>query len=219
MEEHPVTTIQNQVYHRLKEEICSGQFSAGQRLQEKLLAEHFQVSRSPVREALRRLGADGLVEEIPNRGVFVRTFTTKDIEEIYEARVMLESQAITRLNPGMMEPYAGEFLDLLDRIHRTYERDDLPGYTQLDTQLHRLLIQATGNSLLMVLYDRIDCHVRQFRRFSLLDLTRRRESVDEHDRIIRLLLEGNNEGAREVNCRHLLLARDQVLEYFRRQEA
>lgn len=219
MEMQPVSTIQNQVYQLLKEEICAGAFPAGQRLQEQLLAERFQVSRSPVREALRRLGADGLVEEIPNRGVFVKTFTVKDIEEIYEVRVMLESQAISRLSLARMEPAAEDFLDLLARLRQTYERNDLPAYTMLDTQLHRLLTQTCGNSLVAALYDRIDCQVRQFRRYSLTDPKRLRESVDEHEQIIRLLLLGNTEGAKEENCRHLLLARDKIIEYFHSLEA
>lgn len=213
MEKQPATTIQNQVYQYLREEICSGHFAPGQKLQEQALATVCQVSRSPVREALRRLGADGLVEEIPNRGVFVRVLMPKDIEEIYEVRVMLESKAIDRLTPGIMAGAAEEFRRVLEQLRTAFAAGDLPTYTRLDTQLHRLLVSSCGNRLIFDLYDRIDCHIRQFRRYSLLEQKRFADSVTEHERIIRLVLEGNTAAAKEENLRHLLLARDQILDY------
>lgn len=73
--ENAVVNIRTQVYNAIKENICGGRYEPGQRLNEVELARSLNVSRSPVREALRRLAADGLVEEKPNRGVFVREFT------------------------------------------------------------------------------------------------------------------------------------------------
>lgn len=215
MDLKPVTTIQNQVYLLLKEEICAGHFAPGQKLQEQALATQYQVSRSPVREALRRLGADGLVEEIPNRGVFVKVFTPKDIEEIYEVRVMLENRAIDHLTPALVAEHADGLLELLAKLREAYEREDLPAYTELDTKLHRLLVKCCGNSLIFALYDRIDCQIRQFRRYSLLEHKRFADSVEEHERILRLVLNGNLAAAKEENLRHLMLARDQILEYFK----
>ena len=69
---HPVSTIRTQVYDIIKQNICDGVYTPGQRLQETELAASLHVSRSPIREALRQLASDGLVEEFPNRGVFVK---------------------------------------------------------------------------------------------------------------------------------------------------
>lgn len=210
----PVSTIQSQVYQSLKEEISSGSFAPGQKLQEQLLAQQFHVSRSPIREALRKLTADGLVEEVPNRGVFVRRFTATDIEEIYEIRDMLETQAISHLNQSVMIAKEAEFLELLESMQRAYDAGNLQRYTGLDTQLHRLMVDCCGNSLLGDLYTRVECHIQQFRRSSLEDVGRFRDSVGEHERIIRLLLLGNTAEAAQVNKTHLLLARDQILKHF-----
>lgn len=215
MERQPAVTIQNQVYQRLKEEICAGAYAPGQKLQEQALATAYDVSRSPVREALRRLGSEGLVEEIPNRGVFVKTFSRKDIEEIFEVRVMLESRAITHLVPQVMEKAEGQFLELLGQLRSASQAGDLPLYTDLDAQLHRLFVDFCGNSLIGDLYERIDCQTRQFRRYSLLGQKRFSDSMEEHERIIRFLLDGNLPAAKEENYRHLLLARDQILQHIK----
>ena len=96
MSDQSVQTIRSQIYKILRNSLWRGEFTPGQRLQEVDLATQLHVSRSPVREALRQLASDGLVIEIPNKGVYVKKFTTQDIDEIFDVRVMLESYAIRR---------------------------------------------------------------------------------------------------------------------------
>ena len=92
-----VNTISHQIYSIIKKAIVSGEYAPGFWLQEVELSKELGVSRSPVREALKQLSADGLVKEIPNKGTFVREFTQKEIIEIYEIRELLESYAILNL--------------------------------------------------------------------------------------------------------------------------
>ena len=103
MKRKVINTIRGQVYELLKQAICDGEFEPGQWLQENELAEKLSVSRSPIREALRQLAADGLVIEVPNKGVFVREFTAKDIEEIFDIRVLMENYAIDKMNEHLTE--------------------------------------------------------------------------------------------------------------------
>ncbi len=213
-----VVTIQEQVYQFLKEKICSGEYRPGQKLQELALASQLHVSRSPVREALRRLGADGLVEEIPNKGVSVKIYAPKDMEEIYELRVMMENQAIERIPVAKIYAMEGQLMQLLAEMRIAYDKQDMAEYIRLDAVLHRSLVENCGNDLLFQLYDRIDSQIRQFRRFSLVDSGRQADSVLEHQRIVRMLLIGNRDGAKEENKKHLLLARDQVIVYLKQQE-
>ena len=93
-------TIRDQVYQLLKNEICEGVYEPGYWLQEKELAQRLRVSRSPVREALLQLSRDGLVKNIPNRGVFVREFSIQDIEDVFDLRIMMESFAILHTRAG-----------------------------------------------------------------------------------------------------------------------
>ena len=114
--ENAVVNIRTQVYNAIKENICDGRYEPGQRLNEVELARSLSVSRSPVREALRRLAADGLVVELPNRGVFVREFTPQDIQEIFDVRVLLESYCIQRSVQFMTTEHKQELMRCLDQI-------------------------------------------------------------------------------------------------------
>ena len=87
----PIMTMKHQIYKIIKDEICNGHYPPGYWLQEKELAAKMDVSRSPVREALKQLVDEGLAIDYPNTGVFVKELTSKDIEEIYDVRIMLES--------------------------------------------------------------------------------------------------------------------------------
>ena len=98
-----ITTMRDQVYEILKNNITSGKYRQGQWLQENTLAEELHVSRSPVRDALHQLAKDGLVNEIPNRGVFVREYSLKDIDELFEIRIMFESYAIRAICKNLTE--------------------------------------------------------------------------------------------------------------------
>ena len=96
MSDQPVQTIRDQIYKIIRNSLWRGEYTPGQRLQEVELANRLHVSRSPVREALKQLVSDGLVIEIPNKGVYVKKFMVRDIDEIFDVRLMLESYAIRR---------------------------------------------------------------------------------------------------------------------------
>jgi DNA-binding GntR family transcriptional regulator len=83
-------------YEEIRQAIVEGRYHAGQRLVEKNLAEEFQVSRTPVREALRALESEGLILSLPNKGAVVRSLSTQDVYDIYDLRVRLESLAAER---------------------------------------------------------------------------------------------------------------------------
>jgi DNA-binding GntR family transcriptional regulator len=100
---NPVRSLYHTTYDRIKQDIVSGRRQPGEPLFEEDLAQSLQVSRTPVREALRRLNHEGLVRIVPNKGAFVRVLTLRDIREIYEVREALESfaagQAALRMSP------------------------------------------------------------------------------------------------------------------------
>ena len=184
MERRSIKTIRNQVYEILKEAICAGRFAPGQWLQENELAEKLCVSRSPIREALRQLAADGLVVEIPNKGVFVKEFTRKDIAEIYDLRVLLENYAIDKLHDNIAPDKAERLMDCLSRMERVHAENDLQAYITIDTELHNLLVELCGNSLLESMYAKIYSLMQQFRIYSLTSVQRFDESLVEHRDLI-----------------------------------
>ena len=143
-----ITTIREQVYRILRDDICQGVYAPGTRLQEVELAENLNVSRSPVREALRQLAADGLLLEIPNKGVYIKEFTVKDIEEIYDLRVMLESYGILHSDGHITSMRRERLLGLLTEMENYLEKGDLRSYTSVDERLHNHIVHLGDNSLI-----------------------------------------------------------------------
>ncbi len=207
-----VNTIRGQVYELLKEAICNGEFEGGQWLQEKELAEQYSVSRSPVREALRQLSADGLVVEVPNKGVFVREFTSKDIEEIFDLRVLMENYAIDKIDERLTDSICTQLKDCMRIVEEEYEKDELSSYIAADAKLHDLIIKLSGNNFLAIAYERVHIMIQQFRSFSLMDNPKRyQESIEEHRNIVKYILDNQPEKAKEINSYHLRLAMEQII--------
>lgn len=208
-----ITTMQDQVYQVLKGEICDGNYSPGQWLQEKELAAHLHVSRSPVRDALRKLSYDGLVDTIPNKGNFVRVFTAKDIDEVYALRVLIESYCIRESPPHLTPKMKKALTECLENLERTYRNGDLKDYIEYDTILHAMIISLGGNSLIESTYEKIHSIIQPFRIYSLVSHKRFDESVEEHEGIVNALLAGDVDRAEKINRQHLTLAKDIVIKY------
>ena len=180
MSDQSVQTIRSQIYKILRNSLWRGEFTPGQRLQEVDLATQLHVSRSPVREALRQLASDGLVIEIPNKGVYVKKFTTQDIDEIFDVRVMLESYAIRRSPKNLSDGQRAQLLEILQSLETYHEAGDLDRYVADDDSLHKLIVRLGGNSLVEDLYYRVRSMNQQFRIRSLSSHNRFHESMVEH---------------------------------------
>lgn len=210
MKSRVISTIRGQVYQLLKQAICDGEYKPGQWLQENELAEQFSVSRSPIREALRQLSSDGLVVEIPNKGVFVRDFTPKDIQEIFDLRVMMENYSINEICTHTSEEARILLTDCLNRLTNAYQTDDRTLYTDIDTELHDLFIRLGGNSFLTAAYERVHTMTQLFRAYSLTDQKRFDDSIKEHQSIVENILANHPKEAQEINQCHLQLAKEQI---------
>ena len=199
--------------------ICEGQYPPGFWLQENELCEQLGVSRSPVREALRRLVSDGLVISIPNKGTFVKEFTCKDIDEIFDMRVMLEGYAIRNSRANLTSAHIQQLLDLLDRMETTFQAGDLEEYTSADEQLHNEIVTLGNNSIVSSTYYRVGSMNQQFRVLSLSVHQRFEESLGEHKQIIHALIEGDTLRAERLNQQHLELARECIKEQLEKKQA
>ena len=203
--------MSHQVYQILKDEIISGVYQPNDWLQEKDLAAKLNVSRSPVREALRQLAADGLVREVPNKGMFVRAFTPKEITEIFEVRKMLESYSILALKDKLTEAQKEVLQQYRDELVQCHAANDLENYIEADSAFHRYIVECTENTILMELYRKVRTMNMLFRIFSLSTQKRFDESQKEHVTIIDSLLANDMEQALEINDRHLALAKDTAI--------
>lgn len=211
MVKRTVVTMREQVYQILRDEICAGVYPPGYRLQELELAEHLNVSRSPLREALRQLAGDGLVVEIPNKGVYVKAFTPKDIEEIFDLRLMLENYGIGKSAENVTSARIKRLLELLGELERTFDLGDVKAYTLYDEQLHSEIVALAGNDLVNEVYARVRIMNQQFRVLSLSNAQRFSESFDEHRTIIQSIATGDIASAIEAERTHLERARNTIV--------
>src|SRR4030095_5784415 len=143
------------VYRELKTAITGGQYRAGSVLVQEELCEKFRASRTPVRDALTHLQAEGLVVAIPNKGVVVRDFSPKDVHDIYEIRALLESAAARdaagRLSRADLERIIKKASSLNPKRQFSFDL-----VKDLGSELHHLIIAAAGNLIMKDILDRMD---------------------------------------------------------------
>jgi DNA-binding GntR family transcriptional regulator len=135
----------------IREEILAGRIPAGARIAEADVARQLSVSRTPIREALSRLAAEGLVELSPNRGARVASWTTAELREIFEVRLRLEPYAVRQAVPLLTAAQLGELGGLADAMlaaGRPAGPQDLAAIVGLNRQFHGLLVATAGNAAL-----------------------------------------------------------------------
>lgn len=142
----------SQVFQFLKEQIISGKLEEGARLNELELQRTLGTSRTPIREAFRRLEAEGLVEFIPRRGAFVRSISTEEVREAAVVRASLEALALSlagkRIDPAHLE----DLSQLLDRMDEAIENGAIEEFTAAHWLFHNTLVELSGNQVLRRIY-------------------------------------------------------------------
>lgn len=197
--------IQEQVYAALKSDIINGELAFGTQLKEMELASAFGISRSPVREALRRLCGDGLLELRPNCGIYVREFSMKYVSDLLDMRCMMESHGMAQVLANCLtDAECKELERLRGFIQRAIREGDalsLEEHMELDAKLHSFFNSLNRNEIMDEMWDRMALVNVVVQRLSLKE--RGMQSHEEHLQVVDYLLEGKVERAIETNKRHL----------------
>jgi DNA-binding GntR family transcriptional regulator len=209
-------------YEQIRQAIVEGRYHAGQRLVEKRLGEEFDVSRTPIREALRMLESEGLVVSLPNKGSVVRPLTAQDIYDIYELRVRLESLAAERAarnpTPEQLEVLASANADFT-AILPTFVADDLEALRQVNAINHRFhqgILDMADSWRLSQLLARTVHAVLVFQNFQCYTPSEIHRSLMFHQLIANAIVRRQPERAGNLIAEHIFLARDILVE--RRQD-
>jgi DNA-binding GntR family transcriptional regulator len=153
MEKISHATITDRVSEALRKAILDGKFKPGQALIQDQIAKELNVSRMPVREALRALEIEGLVTTSPFKGAAVTEYSAEDIREIYQIRVLLEGFAAELAVPNMTPEHISEFERILDGMKRRLAASDHKGYAEYDRAFHRLIAESSNNQRLVKLIE------------------------------------------------------------------
>ena len=206
------------VFEALREAIISGQLRPGQRLMEVQLAEELGVSRTPVREAIRKLELEGLVLMIPRRGAYVAKISMKDIADVFEIRAALEGLA-AELAARRSTPEEIESLERsLVKIRECADNGDIQACIELDTIFHEQLMSASHNDRLVQIIANLREQIQRFRSTSLAHPGRMKLAWEEHKIIVEAIAQGDTELARRLAYEHIENAENSLMEVISEQQ-
>jgi len=207
--------LSERVYTTLKEAIMEGKFPPGERLSPEELARHFEVSITPVRDALKRLEGDALVEVIPRQGVFVSQFSSGAIQELFDIRKLIEQGCVERLNE-LSEEKLQEIIEITKQMEALSDSGKFRDYTRfigLDSQFHAFLVALRGNKRLVELYAELQWPLQVVRGLSHANAHRAEETLAEHRAIVEALIQRNVSEAQATIAIHLHNAKEDLLRH------
>ena len=179
----------------IEHRIAAGAYRDGEKLSEVSLAAEFEVSRTPLREALHTLEAMGLVELVPNRGAFVKRPSMTRLIEMFEVMAEIEAWCV-RLAVQRITAAQRIFLrHAADDCRACLERNDIQGYFEANWRLHSTIYDASGNGFLADEARRMHRRLSPFRRLQLNAAGRLRRSLREHEGIVEAIQQGDASGA------------------------
>ena len=199
------------IYEGLRTAIITGIIPMGERINEKQYADYLNVSRTPVREALRRIQDEGIVEYIPNYGIVVTTFSESDVLEIYQIRTALDILASINCMQLMTPEDFKEMEDLISKTDEAQKINDVKGVIELSKQFNSLIYKFARMSRLETIQNRLRDYLVRFRDISLTANDRRERALEEHKLIYRCMRNGEVEQMKMIITEHLELSRDFIL--------
>jgi len=191
------------VAETLREAIVNGTLNPGERLMEIQLAEELGVSRTPVREAIRKLELEGFVIMIPRRGTYVADLSIKDINEVFEIRTALDILAAGLAVERITEDELEQLERLLVEIGKLIEGDDIDKIVEVDSQFHDVLYKASRNDRLVGIINNLREQITRFRSISIQYPGRMKVSIEEHRQLVEAIADRNTELAQQIAREHM----------------
>ncbi len=196
---------------RLRALIVEGGIAPGQKLNERELAERLQVSRTPLREALKLLTAEGLVEHLPNRGAIAVRLSADDVAHAFEVMAALEGLSGELACARISDAEVAELQALNYEMRAHHARRDLSAYYRVNARIHQAINRAARNPVLSEVYDRLNARLQALRFRSNFDADKWDAAVREHDAMIEALSARDGARLRRILAEHLQHKRDVVL--------
>jgi DNA-binding GntR family transcriptional regulator len=200
----PRLSIPESLRDSLRERILNGEFREGEALIQDALAEEYDVSRMPVREALRQLEAMGLVAMRTHKGAVVTTIPTEDVEELFDLRATLEVDALVRAIPRMTDHDIREAREILADLERSYERRDMASWGRLNWEFHRRLYLPSQRAQTLAILLGINLQTERYIRVHLVMTHGLEAAQAEHRELLRLCAMRKVDQAAEYLREHIL---------------
>ena len=209
LQEHK--SLRELVYDRLRELIVVGELKPGTRLMEVDLANEMGVSRTPIREAIRKLEQENLVVIKERRGAYVSEISVKSMIDILEVQSNLEGLAAYLAAYRMNKSQQEELLETQNAFEKAVASGDVNRIMEMDERFHDQLVQSSQNDHLIRLVEQLNESVVRFRYIYYQDLRRVEEMIPEHQSILDAIIESRAEKARNAAYSHIDKLKDMVL--------
>ncbi len=201
--EIPRPALHEQVAGRLREMLVEGRIAPGAKLNERQLCEALEVSRTPLREAIKKLAAEGLVELVPNRGAIALQLDEQAVRHTFEVMGGLEAMSGELAAQRITEAELAEIRATHFEMLAAYTRRDLPAYYRLNASIHRAINAAARNPVLCDTYDRLNARLQALRFRSNQDGDKWKHAVEEHEKMIDALTRRDGAALSQLLARHL----------------
>ena len=210
MYQHRTISLADQIFDKLEKDILTGKYAYGEILTETKLSEELGVSRTPVREALRRLGQEKLIKET-QKGTVVLGISKEDLVDIYAVRMPLEAMAVTRFIENMTDETLKILRDIVDVQEFYGSRRDFSNISVKDSEFHEAIYKNCGSHILEETLIPLHRKVVKFRKASIEHSGRAEKSIDEHKEILKAIEERDTEKAVQLLTQHANNAKQSIL--------
>lgn len=204
-------TLHDQVATRIRDMIVEGVLVPGSRIDESALIDRLGVSRTPFREALRTLAAEGLVEIRPTRGSIVRKLSREDVHAMLEVLAQLERLAAELACARASDAEIEAILDMHRRMLGHYARRDRMPYFKLNQDIHKAIVAAAGNPVLREMHGKLHAHLKRIRFIGNETPDYWASAVSEHEEMADALVRRDAAALSEVAGRHIMNTWQRVL--------
>jgi DNA-binding GntR family transcriptional regulator len=212
----PRSALHAQVTQRLRQMLVEGRIAPGAKLNERELAEVLRVSRTPLREAIKMLAAEGLVELVPNRGAIAVSLNENDVRNTFEVMAGLEALSGELAAQRITEEELAEIRAMQFEMMAAYTRRDLSNYYRINALIHKAINAAAKNPVLTATYNQVNARLQAVRFRSNQNGDKWERAAKEHEMMVDALAAHDSAAMREVLLSHLFKKRDVVLEQLRR---
>ena len=195
--------LSQKVYRALKTEIIKGSLKPGTKLSEGKIAEQMGVSRTPVREAIRELAAEGFVKISPNQGVEISNISIEDIQEVLQIRSVLEGLAARLAATKITREKIKELESFNKNMEKFISKDDILNFIKESEKFHVLILDICGNNRLVQIRKNLDDQIHRYRSISLNVPRRPKYALGEHKKITEALKQGDLAKADELSKMHI----------------
>lgn len=200
------------VFETLREAIINATLKPGERLMEIQLAEEMGVSRTPVREAIRKLELEGFVVMVPRKGAYVAGISMKDIADVFEIRAAMEGLAAGLAAERITEEELEQLERILVKVGECVNNSDLEKLIEVDTEFHDTLFKASRNERLVQIVSNLREQIQRFRTASLATPGRMQFALQEHKNIVEAVSDRNVELAQSLAREHIENAENSMLD-------